>query len=129
MVALKRADALTLGIGNATAETIVRTRDFWPKYFTFKPVSNRRNVLAVSVFALSVYLAVIDQWWHVLFGLAFMLMLGKNHHKANVEKILAAAEIDADFYERHREHGSWLYRMDEEKAQPFRTPDAALQPN
>lgn len=118
-VALRRADAITLGIGNAAADTIAKTRAFWPKYITFKPASNRRNVLAVAVFALSIYLAFIDEWWHIVFGLAFMLLLGRNHHRLNVEKILAAAEVDAEFYEQHRAHGSWLYRMDEDKAAPF----------
>lgn len=119
MLSLLKAGDLTLGIGNATAETIAKTPAFHPKLITFKPASNRRNLLAVSVFALSIYLAFIDAWWHVLFGLVFMLMLGKNHKKMNIEKILAAAEIDPAFYESQRDAGTWMYRIEEEKAAPF----------
>jgi len=119
LVALIRAGDLTLGIGNATADAIAATPDLQPKLISFKPGSPLRNRIAVAVFGLSIVLAIIDEWWHVLFGLAFMLMLGKNHRKLNVEKILAAAEIDPAFYERHRALGNWLYRIEEEKAAPF----------
>jgi len=119
MLALQKAGDLTLGIGNATADAISRTPDLQPKYLTFKPASGVRNWIAVGVFGLSIYLAFVDEWWHIAYGLAFMLMLGKNYRKLNIEKILAAAEIDAAFYEQHRGLGNWLYRIDEAKAAPF----------
>jgi len=119
MLSLQKAGALTLGIGNAIAEAIARTPVLQPQHFTFKPSSNLRNWIAVGVFAFSIYLAIVEAWWIALFGFAFMLMLGKSTRKLNIEKILAAAEIDAAFYERHRELGNWLYRIDEDKAAPF----------
>jgi hypothetical protein len=119
LLALQAAGDLTLGIGHATVEAIARTPDLQPRIITFKPASPVRNRLAVAVFALSVCLAIVDQWWHIVFGLIFMLLLGRNHKKLNIEKVLAAAEIDAAFYERHRELGNWRYRIDEDKAAPF----------
>jgi len=119
MLALQKAGALTLGIGNATAQAIAKTPALQPKFITFKPVSGIRNWIAIAVFALSVYLAITEEWWHIAYGLAFMLILGKNYKKLNIEKILAAAEIDTAFYEQHRSLGNWLYRIEEEKAGPF----------
>jgi hypothetical protein len=125
LVALVRGGGAKLGIGNATAETIARTPDLQPKFFSFKPASPVRNWIAVGIFALSVYLAIIEAWWHIAFGLAFMLLLGKNTRRLNIEKILAAAEIDTAFYEQHRGLGNWLYRMDEEKAATFLVANSA----
>lgn len=119
LVSLLRASEVTLGIGNATAEAIAKTPDLQPKYFSFRPASPVRNWIAIGIFALSVVLAFVEAWWHIVFGLAFMLLLGKNTRKLNIEKILAAAEIDAVFYEQHRGLGNWLYRMDDSKAEPF----------
>jgi hypothetical protein len=119
MLSLQKAGDLTLGIGNANAETIARTRALWPQFITFKPATGLRNWIAVAVFGLSIYLSFVDEWWHIAYGLAFMLMLGKNYKKLNIEKILAAAEFDPAFYEAQREAGTWMYRIDEEKASPF----------
>jgi len=122
MLALQKAGGLTLGIGNATAEEIARTPALQPRAISFKPASPLRNWIAIGVFGLSICLAFIEAWWHIAYGLAFMLILGKNYKKLNIEKILAAAEIDPAFYEQHRDLGNWLYRIDEEKAAPFVTP-------
>jgi hypothetical protein len=98
---------------------ISQTPALKPAGISFARSANVRNWIAVAVFLLSLYLSYIDEWWHVLFGLATMLILGKNTKKLNIEKILAAAEIDAAFYEQHRSLGNWLYRIEEEKAAPF----------
>jgi hypothetical protein len=124
MLALQKAGGLTLGIGNATAAEIARTPALQPRAMSFKPASSLRNWIAIAVFGLSIYLAIVEAWWHIAYGLAFMLILGKNYKKLNIEKILAAAEIDTAFYEQHRGLGNWLYRIDEEKAAPFLVPNA-----
>lgn len=119
MLALKRAGDLTLGIGNDTALRISQTPALKPAGISFARSANARNWIAVAIFLGSVYLSFIDEWWHVLFGLATMLILGKNTKKLNIEKILVAAEIDPVFYDSVRASGDWLYRIDEAKAAPF----------
>ncbi len=119
MLALIRAGDLTLGIGHEDALKISQTPALKPAGISFARSANVRNWIAVAVFLLSLYLSYIDEWWHVLFGLATMLILGKNTKKLNIEKILAAAEIDPPFYEAVRATGAWLYRIDEAKAAAF----------
>ena len=119
MLALRKAGDLTLGIGHEDALKISQTPALKPAGISFARSANLRNWIAVAVFAVSLYLTYIAEWWNVLFGLATMLLLGKNTKKLNIEKILAAAEIDPAFYEAVRETGAWLYRIDEAKAAAF----------
>jgi hypothetical protein len=74
----------------------------------------------------SIYLSFTSHWWWFLIGLIAAVVVNRANRSANQSNLLDAAMIDANFYERVAQLGGWLYRMNEEDAEPFFTDDYRL---
>jgi hypothetical protein len=123
MVSLRREGKLNLGIVNDVGEKLVslgiRPAGGTSAAFWFY------RLVALSVFVLGLYWAFTSAWWWGVLGLIAMTVIWNANRTGLSENLMDAAMDDPLFYERVRELNGWLYQIEEDAAEPFRTAKAA----
>ena len=78
------------------------------------------NAVGLGVFGYSIYLSFTSNWWWFIPGLFGAIVISRVNKKTNSENILAAAFIDAEFYEKVRKLGGWIYQIEDREVEKYR---------
>jgi hypothetical protein len=83
-------------------------------------------VVAIAILIYAMYLSFTHRWWWLPLGLFAAAGIIRANSSAGTSNLLDAAMVDSDFYEKIAQHDGWLYRMNEEDAEPYLTEDYRL---
>jgi hypothetical protein len=126
VVRLRNEGKLRLGISRSAADQISSSRDLQPRKTTAGAAFKFWIVVALLAFLYSIYLSFTSHWWWFLVGLVVLTVIVRSNSTANQANLLDAAMVDERFYDKVAELAGWLYRMNEEDAEPFFTEDCRL---
>ncbi|MCP4319548.1 MAG: hypothetical protein GY789_27080 [Hyphomicrobiales bacterium] len=120
LVQLHQAGDLELGIEDGVAIQVSNNPDLKPKKTTASAAFHFWNWVGFGIFGYSIYLSITSNWWWFIPGLFLLSMIWKANKKSNSENILDAALHDADFYEKIRSLGGWIYQIEKSEAEKYR---------
>ena len=119
MLELKNAGFLQLGIDDTLSSQILNEKEIAPIKTTASAAFKFYSWLAMGAFGYSIYLSFTSNWWWFIVGIFVMQIIWSANKKGGSENVLDAALIDSDFYERVRQLGGWLYKIEESEAEKY----------
>ncbi len=120
LVQLRQGGHLNLGVEDSLAAQISNAPHLKPRRTTASAAFHFWNWVGFGALGYSIYLSFTSHWWWFFAGLLLLAAIWKANKKANSENVLDAAFIDAEFYERVRHLGGWIYEIDESEAEKYR---------
>jgi hypothetical protein len=126
VVSLRQSGKLLLGITKSAADQISSSRELQPRKTTAAAAFKFWIIVALLGLLYSIYLSFTSHWWWFLVGLIASGVVVRANSGANQSNLLDAAMVDPDFYKMIAQRGGWLYRMNEEDAEPYFTEDYRL---
>ena len=131
LVQLQQDGHLNLGIDNSVAAQISGNPSLKPTKQAVSAAFHFWNWVGFGVLGYSIYLSFTSDWWWFIPGLFLLSIIWKVNKKSNTENILAAAFVDAEFYEKIRDVGGWIYQLEDSRPKNTRKqprPNSLLDP-
>jgi hypothetical protein len=121
-ISLQSGGKVKLGMSTDDANTVTTNLDmFTDRRTTISSAYGCWNFVGIAWLGYSVYLSFTQEWWWFFWGFVGQYILWSANRKGNVSNLLDLATKDEDFYETVRQHGMWLYQMEDHEAEQYRT--------
>ena len=113
MVELRKSGHLELGIDDRLLMEIASKINVGLKKSSVAIAFHFWNWVAVGGLIYTIYLSFTVNWWWFILGFIGMSVIWKVNKELNSQNYLEVAMVDEEFYERIREFGGWIYKIEE----------------